>query len=223
LLRWRHPDGYWVPPSTFIPLAEDAGLIDRLGLLVVDLALEHGPQLDAAGWSLRRLAINVSALQLRNPHFAQEVLRRLHDRGWPATRLELEITESVLLESEESCAQLRTLADAGIRLALDDFGTGYSSLSYLRRLPLDILKIDASFVRDIGKSSSADALVESLIQLGRAVNLELIAEGVETPEQRDFLAQRGVDLGQGYLWSPARPLADWLTGAWAQPGSRVQS
>lgn len=213
LLRWHHPRWGWVPPATFIPLAEDGGLMERLGLLVLDLALAHGQRLDAAGWCLQRLAINVSALQLQGGGFDGEVLARLGACGWPAHRLELEITESVLLDSDEARERLRGLETHGVRLAVDDFGTGYASLAYLRRLPLDVLKIDAGFVRDIGTSPQADALVESLIQLGRAVGLELVAEGVETEAQRAFLATRGVRRAQGYLWSPARPIDDWLAQA----------
>lgn len=213
LLRWNHPRWGWVPPSTFIPLAEDGGLIERLGLLVLDLAIEHGQQLDAAGWALERLAINVSALQLQRGDFDAEVLQRLDRSGWPGRRLELEITESVLLNSDEARERLKRLETHGVRLAVDDFGTGYASLAYLRRLPLDVLKIDASFVRDIGTSPQADALIESLIQLGHAVGLELLAEGVETEAQRAFLAARAVPQAQGYLWSPARPLNDWLAHA----------
>ncbi|MDM7457643.1 MAG: EAL domain-containing protein, partial [Tepidimonas sp.] len=210
LMRWNHPRWGWVPPSTFIPLAEDGGLIERLGLLVLDLAIEHGQQLDTAGWTLDRLAINVSALQLQRDDFDAQVLRRLDRSGWPARRLELEITESVLLDSDEARERLKRLETHGVRLAVDDFGTGYASLAYLRSLPLDVLKIDASFVRDIGTSPQADALIESLIQLGHAVGLELLAEGVETEAQRAFLAARAVPRAQGYLWSPARPLNDWL-------------
>ena len=210
LLRWQHPQWGWVSPSTFIPLAEDGGLMERLGLLVLDLALEHGQRLDAAGWTLGRLAVNVSPRQLQVERFVDEVLSRLTRSGWPAHRLELEITESVLLDSEPARDRLRVLEARGVRLAVDDFGTGYASMAYLRALPLDTLKIEGSFVRDIGTSAQADALVESLIQLGRAVGLELVAEGVETVAQRDFLAERGVRRAQGYLWAPACPLSAWL-------------
>jgi len=210
LLRWQHPQWGWVSPSTFIPLAEDGGLMERLGLLVLDLALEHGQRLDAAGWTLGRLAVNVSPRQLQVERFVDEVLSRLTRSGWPAHRLELEITESVLLDSEPARDRLRVLEARGVRLAVDDFGTGYASMAYLRALPLDTIKIDGSFVRDIGTSAQADALVESLIQLGRAVGLELVAEGVETVAQRDFLAERGVRRAQGYLWAPACPLSAWL-------------
>ncbi|MCX7692053.1 EAL domain-containing protein [Tepidimonas taiwanensis] len=222
LLRWQHPRWGHVSPATFIPLAEDGGLMPRLGQLVLALAFEHGKRLEAAGWSLERLAINVSPLQLTGEAFADEVLRHLQASGWPASRLELEITESVLLDEDQARGGLQRLEAQGVRLAVDDFGTGYSSLAYLRRLPLDTLKIDGSFVRDIGTNPQADALVESLIQLGHAVGLELVAEGVETAAQRDFLAARGVRRGQGFLWSPARPVDDWVAHRVA-PGAPVSS
>jgi diguanylate cyclase (GGDEF)-like protein len=212
LLRWHHPQRGWVPPAVFIPLAEESGLMRALGLLVLEQALEHGARLDAAGWRLRRLAINVSALQLQDDDFVDQVAQRLGAQGWSARRLELEITESVLIDSELAQARLQRMEALGVRLALDDFGTGYASLSYLRRLPFDVLKIDASFVRDIGSSAAADALIGSLIQLGQALELELVAEGVETAAQRRYLEAQGVRWAQGYLWSPARPLADWLGG-----------
>ncbi|RPE65067.1 diguanylate cyclase (GGDEF)-like protein [Tibeticola sediminis] len=210
LLRWRHPQRGLVPPAEFIPLAEDAGLMPALGWRVLDLALAAAPELARAQPRWRHVAVNVSARQLELPDFADQVLERLARTGWPAERLELEVTESVLLESAKGRGHLERLAAHGVRLSLDDFGTGYSSLSYLRQLPFDVVKIDASFVRDLGTGAQADSLVEALIAMAKALGLELVAEGVETEAQRAFLAARGVDLGQGYLWSRPQPLAAWL-------------
>jgi len=209
LLRWQHPARGWVPPVEFIALAEKAGLMPALGERVFDLVLQAAPLLAQSQPQWRHLAVNVSALQLESTQFADMLLSKLEQSGWPAQRLEIEVTESVLLESEVARAQLRRLADKGVRIALDDFGTGYSSLSYLRQLPLTVVKIDASFVRDIGYSPRADGLVEALIGLARALELDLVAEGVQTQLQRQFLVEHGVRCGQGYLWSPPRPLAHW--------------
>jgi len=210
LLRWRHPLRGLIPPDQFVPLAEDANLMPALGDYVIDLALQAGARIDRAGLGWERLAVNVSVRQLEVPDFAGKLLQRLRDAQWPAQRLELEVTESALLESELAREQLRRLSAAGVRLALDDFGTGYSSLSYLRQLPFDTIKIDASFVREIGRGLQGDVLIQSLIGMAQGLGMELVAEGVETDGQRSFLDRHRVEYGQGYLWFRPQPLQAWI-------------
>ena len=169
-----------------------------------------------AAWAGRKglpeitVAVNISARQFRNPDFVENVLKMLDRTGTDPRHLKLELTESMLVENiEDVIDKMKDLKSHGLRFSLDDFGTGYSSLAYLRRLPLDQLKIDQTFVRDILKDASCGAIAQSIISLGKAMGLSVIAEGVETEEQRDFLARLGCHLFQGFLFSRPVPLEEF--------------
>jgi diguanylate cyclase (GGDEF)-like protein/PAS domain S-box-containing protein len=207
LLRWRHPVRGLVPPIEFIPLAEAEGFIVELGYWVLDTAcgqLAAWAQLPAMAEI--EMAVNVSIRQFLDARFVQYVERALRKSGADPRLLKLEITESFMLEAvEEMMTKMSVLKALGIGFSLDDFGTGYSSLSQLKRLPLDQLKIDQSFVRDLPASSMDASIVRTIIALARSLNLAVIAEGVETREQRDFLEEEGCLAYQGYLFSPAVP------------------
>ncbi|QEY65453.1 EAL domain-containing protein [Metapseudomonas lalkuanensis] len=204
LMRWHHPTRGDVPPAQFIPLAEETGLILELS----DWMLERACAC-LANWQTDLpwlvLAINVSPRELRKPGFVERIESALKRHGVPPGRLELEITEGSLLEEVEQCiSAMQALKSLGVRFAIDDFGTGYSSLAYLKRLPLDRLKIDRSFVDGLAVDASDLALVETILAIGRNLGLECIAEGIESEEQLSMLRQRGCELGQGYFFS--RPL-----------------
>jgi len=221
LVRWLRPGMGWEPPDRFIPVAEEVGLIDVLGAWVLQRACEQAVQWLRAGLPPIRVAVNVSALQLDQPEFVQTVLHTLHRTGLPAAHLELELTESVMLrEMDQTQQTLAQLHAAGVAISIDDFGTGYSSLSYLSRLPLDKLKIDRSFVKDIDSRPSDALLCKTIVAMARNLGLHVTAEGVETPSQLKQLADYGCTHYQGYLFSrpvPAAQLAKLLAG---QPFSR---
>ena len=203
LVRWRHPIRGMVSPAEFIPLAEETGLIARIGKLVLDRAC-----LDAMDWPEDvKIAVNLSPLQFRNRQLAAEVAEALSSSGLCASRLELEITESLLLQDgEETLAILHEIRDLGVRISMDDFGTGYSSLSYLRRFPFDKIKIDQSFIRNLDESSDCLAIVRAVLSLGQSLGMHVIAEGVETDEQLALLRREGCQEVQGYLFSKPRPI-----------------
>ncbi|MDD2700235.1 MAG: EAL domain-containing protein [Sideroxydans sp.] len=201
LLRWSHPEMGTIPPSRFIPLAERSGLIIPIGEWVLHEACRQGRVWHDQGKALM-VAVNLSALQFKRGNLVETVSQALQQSGLPAESLELELTESILLQDVELAIKtLHALKELGVRLSIDDFGTGYSSLSYLKRLAVDKLKIDQSFVRDLNRSADSDAIVRAIIQLGHALQLELIAEGVETAEQLTFLRAHGCDMVQGYYFS----------------------
>jgi diguanylate cyclase (GGDEF)-like protein len=205
LLRWRHRSGETIPPDEFIPLAEDSGLIVEIGRWVLDHACAQAASWNERGYPLN-ISVNVSARQLERPEFIEEVHTALHDSGLHPAALTLEITETVLMRKPEITAQLLgELKALGVRIAVDDFGTGYSSLAYLRQFPVDSLKIDRTFITGLALSSEAHALTHTLIQLGKAMGLETLAEGVEERDQVLALQLEGCDLAQGFLF--ARPLA----------------
>jgi len=202
LLRWKHPERGLLPPSQFIALAEQTGMILALGKIVLDSScrqiVEWAKMEATAGLSI---AANISSLQLRQPDFVECVLDALRSTGADPRSLKLEITESTLVDNiEDAIAKMTELKAHGLEFSLDDFGTGYSSLSYLRRLPLDQLKIDRSFVGEI-EAEASRAIARSIISLGEALGLSVIAEGVETEEQRRILANLGCHAYQGYLCS----------------------
>lgn len=208
LLRWQHPERGLVPPSDFIPLAEDTGLIVPIGLWVLEEACS---QLRA--WAAREstkhlsLSVNISAKEFKQDNFVEMVKSILGRTGANPYLLELEITESMLLDNiDSSILKMRTLKEIGLTFALDDFGTGYSSLTYLKRLPLDVLKIDQSFVRDIGKGENNEIIVQTIIQMGQNLGLDVIAEGVEELMQRVIIEHLGCDNYQGYLFGAPEPL-----------------
>jgi diguanylate cyclase (GGDEF)-like protein/PAS domain S-box-containing protein len=202
LLRWRHPERGLVSPAEFVPLAEEIGLIAPLGEWVLGEACRA-----AAAWPVGiKVAVNLSPAQFRRPNLVQATLAALASSELPASRLELEITETVLLmESEGTLAKLHELRSLGARIALDDFGTGYSSLSYLQKFPFDTIKVDRCFVGSVQSRSEARAIVHAVVRLGRALGMRTCAEGVETVEQLAFLEAEGCDEVQGYYFSP--PLA----------------
>ncbi len=211
LLRWQHPARGFVPPAEFIPVAEDSGLIHDIGQWVLQAACE---QLQA--WSGQpvlqalSLSVNVSAQQFRHPDFVARVQETLLRHPAVAARLNLEITESLLMvDVEEVIAKMEALRAGGVRFSLDDFGTGYSSLSYLKRLPLEQIKIDASFVRDLLSDPNDAAIVRTFIALAASLGLQVVAEGVETEAQRRALAAEGCTVHQGYLYSRPVPPAEF--------------
>lgn len=208
LLRWEHPEEGLVPPYSFIPLAEEMGLIVELGAWVLQEAVRQISEYRFAGINLPKVSINVSGLQF-NAEFAGQVAKVLEDSGLEPERLELELTETVIMSNASaSVSALHDLKELGVRLSVDDFGTGYSSLSYLSRFPLDELKIDRSFVIEFDQSEAAASLVEAIIAMGRSLNLQLVAEGVDSIEQFQFLKRNGVEIIQGYLFSKPVPADD---------------
>ncbi len=206
LVRWLHPTQGLIPPNQFIPLAEETGLIVPLGEWVLRQACEQWLRWRDAGLAPVPLAVNISPRQFRQQDLTQVVGRVLEKTGVPASALELELTEGALmLQGEEAEAALRGLKQLGVSLAIDDFGTGYSSLAYLKRFPLDQLKIDQSFVRDLTHDTGDRELVSTIIAMARKLRLKVLAEGVETREQFDYLVEQGCDAYQGYLYSRPVP------------------
>ncbi|WP_158258186.1 PAS domain S-box protein [Rhodopila globiformis] len=202
LLRWRHPLRGLVSPGDFVPVAEETGLIAPIGKWVLRQACR-----EAARWPGETgVAVNLSSLQFRSRDLVQVVARALAESGLAAHRLELEITESVLLrDTEANIATLCALKALGLRIAMDDFGTGYSSLSYLRRFPFDKIKIDRSFVSDLPDGGGSGAIVRAVVGLGASLGVTITSEGVETPQQLDYLRAEGCDQAQGYLFSRPVP------------------
>lgn len=203
LLRWRDEELGELSPARFIPVAEESGFIVPLGDWVLGEAVQQ-----AAAWRRQGLelvvAINVSALQFQQAHFVEQVASAIATAGLPPHHLELELTESILIQdADEALLRLKALAALGVRLAIDDFGTGYSSLGYLKRFPIEKLKIDRSFVQGLPGDESDAGIVHAIVNLARALRLKVIAEGVETEAQRQFLLHAGCDEFQGYLYSPA--------------------
>jgi diguanylate cyclase (GGDEF)-like protein/PAS domain S-box-containing protein len=215
LVRWPHAERGMVSPAEFIPVAEETGLINALGGLMLRRAC-----MDAAKWPDDvRVAVNLSPLQFRVGNLLSVVMDALKQSGLPAKRLELEITETLLLEkSSQVLATLHALRALGVRISMDDFGTGYSSLSYLRSFPFDKIKIDQSFVRDLGSNRDAQAIVRSIISLGIGLGVTITAEGVETEAELSCLRAEGCHEGQGFLFSRARPNAEIVRLLRAQSG-----
>jgi len=205
LLRWRHPERGMISPAAFIPVAEDTGLIVDLGEWVLRTACT-----EAANWPEHvRLAVNVSPVQLREPTLALKVASALAASGLPANRLELEITEAVLIGDDATAlAILHQLKALGVRIALDDFGTGYSSLSYLKRFPFDKIKIDRCFVTDLTEADGSSVIVQAVVNIAASCSMTTVAEGVETPQQKELLRALGCTQMQGFLFSGARPSAE---------------
>jgi len=214
LVRWNRPGQGLVPPSDFIPVADDSGLIVPLSQWVLQEACQQACTWQAQGMRPLYLSVNVSAIDFRQRGFVEGIARTLKETGLDPTQLELEITESVLMQNiDTTVAILKAIKQQGIRLAIDDFGTGYSSLSYLQKFPVDVLKIDQSFVGDLSIDSNDAKLVSTIINLGKGLNLHIIAEGVETLEQLEFLQAHQCEEAQGYYFSKAvEPLAfvQWM-------------
>ena len=203
LLRWNHPKRGLVPPDEFIPVAEEIGLIVPLGDWVLKQACR-----DAAKWPAKTtIAVNLSPVQFRNPMLALSVVSALGQSGLAASRLELEITESVLLQADRTVLDaLHQFRDLGVRICMDDFGTGYSSLSYLQKFPFDKIKIDRSFVSNVQSNPQSATIIRAVIGLGRGLNLPIVAEGVETQGELDFLTEEACDEIQGYLVGRPAPI-----------------
>ncbi|BBF85304.1 diguanylate cyclase [Aquitalea magnusonii] len=215
LLRWCSAERGMVSPGQFIPVAEEMGLIIELGRWVLDNACRQLKQWeDHPQFGQLDIAVNVSARQFHQADFVESVQRSLQQSGANPARLKLELTESIVLENMDLVvARMHQLGALGIRFSLDDFGTGYSSLSYLKRLPLDQIKIDQSFTRELGKDASTTAIVKAILAMSRSLGLEVIAEGVETRAQRDYLESYGCYAYQGYLFGKPLPIADWASDA----------
>lgn len=211
LVRWRHPERGLVPPGEFIPVCEDSGLIVPLGRWVMREAARHHRLLADAGWPGLTIAVNVSAIQFQSGGLEADVEALVREFSLPPGVLELELTESIVMDDPEAAiAALERLRQFGVLLSIDDFGTGYSSMSYLHQLPVDKLKIDRSFVTDVEKDSHNAAICESVLSLARSFGLKVIAEGVETASQLEWLRQRGCDEVQGFLLARPMPFADVL-------------
>ncbi|KTB67540.1 diguanylate cyclase [Pseudomonas fluorescens] len=210
LTRWYQPRSGWVSPGDFIPVAEDSGLIVRLTQWVLRQACEQVQAWRAMGLPPLCISVNISAIDFRQRDFVDNLVAILKQTDMQPHLLELEITESVLMQNvEETVKTLHTIKAMGVRLALDDFGTGYSSLSYLRRFPIDVLKIDQSFVRGLNVNNQDEQLISAIIGMGRSLELTIIAEGVETLDQLSFLQAQLCEEGQGFLFSKAVPAKDF--------------
>jgi EAL domain-containing protein (putative c-di-GMP-specific phosphodiesterase class I) len=205
LVRWRHPRKGFIPPDQFISLAEETGLIIPLGEFVLLTACT-----DAASWPAHiKVAVNLSLVQFRKCNLFDVILCALVESGLPPERLELEITESILLENElDILTVIRQLKNLGVSLALDDFGTGYSSLSYLTKFPFDKIKIDKSFTQNLTKRKECAAIISSVRALAVGLDILTTAEGVETEQQFEILRDAGVNLIQGYLFGRPRPMSE---------------
>ncbi|AZF41235.1 Sensory box/GGDEF family protein [Pseudomonas sp. R1-43-08] len=211
LTRWSHPRSGWISPAEFIPVAEDSGLIVRLTQWVLRQACAQAQAWRHMGLAPLRMSVNISAIDFRQRNFVDNLAAILEQTGLPPALLELEITESVLMQNvDETVAILQRIKALGVRLALDDFGTGYSSLSYLRRFPIDVLKIDQSFVRGLSINSQDEQLIRAIIGMGKSLKLDIIAEGVETIDQLNFLKAQRCEEGQGFLFSKALAPQDFV-------------
>ncbi|MBF0215285.1 MAG: bifunctional diguanylate cyclase/phosphodiesterase, partial [Magnetococcales bacterium] len=205
LVRWHHPRDGMVSPGEFIPVAEESGLIMPLGSRVLRMACQQTQKWHEDGFPELKVAVNLSIRQFRQADLIEEVSTALEESGLPPRCLELEVTETLMMENlDDIVAILTRLKALGLTVAVDDFGVGHSSLTYLKKLPIDVLKIDQSFVRDLTLDSDDAAIVTAILALGRSLRLKVVAEGVETQDQLDFLRREGCDSFQGYLFS--RPL-----------------
>ena len=227
LLRWTHPVRGLVSPAKFIPIAEDCGLILPIGKWVLREACRQARAWVDGGLPLATMAVNISAMEFRNENFLEAVFAILEDTRLDPRYLELELTESVLMKHSDSAASiLKSLRASGVRVAIDDFGTGYSSLSYLRKFPVDALKIDSSFVRQITTAPNEAGLVTAVISMARSLELRVVAEGVETQEELEFLQANQCSEAQGNYFSvpvTAREFARFLETRTAIPGQKLRS
>jgi EAL domain-containing protein (putative c-di-GMP-specific phosphodiesterase class I) len=211
LVRWQHPERGLVPPNAFIPLAEESDLIVDLGSWVLAEACQLMSSENFSGRQLQ-LSVNLSPRQFRKPGFVPWLKDLLAASGADPTCLTLEVTEGMMINDvNEAVAKMKELAALGIRFSVDDFGTGYSSLAYLKRLPIHELKIDRTFIQDAPNNSDDAALVETILSVARHMQLNVVAEGVETEEQAAFLNKRASVIHQGFLYGKPGPAADWVS------------
>ncbi|HTN33454.1 MAG TPA: EAL domain-containing protein [Marinobacter sp.] len=209
LVRWQHPERGLLYPGDFLPLAEETKLIGRLSERVLDQAFLDAGRWIRSGHPDLRLAVNLSPAQVEHPRFVETLMQRVQAHNFPPGNLEIEITENVIMNDLEQISQkLRELAATGVRIAIDDFGTGYSSLNYLHRLPIHTLKVDQSFVKAIRSGDDGACIVNAIVAMAHGLKLEIVAEGVETEEQLDYLRGLGCQQVQGFVYGPARPAID---------------
>jgi predicted signal transduction protein with EAL and GGDEF domain len=202
LLRWQNPQLGSVPPAQFIPIAEETGMIVPIGRWVLRTACEQNMAWQEQGLPPVRMSVNLSMRQIGDEGLTREIAAVLRDTGMDPDLLELEVTESMIMNNAERAVRVLTaIKGLGVRLAIDDFGTGYSSLAHLKRFPIDTLKVDRSFIREIPQDAEDRAIAEAIIAMGKTLSLTVVAEGVETPEQQAFLSERACDEMQGYYFS----------------------
>jgi EAL domain-containing protein (putative c-di-GMP-specific phosphodiesterase class I) len=207
LLRWNHPKLGPISPAEFIPLAEETGMIIPIGEWVLKEACKNYKNWELQGIAPQSLCINISPRQLRDPQLLNKIKTILKEHDFLAQHLEIEITESVAIDNfDDTISKLNQIRSIGVTVALDDFGTGYSSLNYLRQFPIDALKIDRTFINEVMLNSQTASIVKSIISIAHSLDLPVIAEGVETEEQFNFLYDLHCDFLQGYLISPPVPL-----------------
>jgi EAL domain-containing protein (putative c-di-GMP-specific phosphodiesterase class I) len=216
LMRWRRANGALVPPDVFIPVAESSGLIVPLGNWVLRQACACWLHMNAVGHAMP-LSINVSPAQFRQPDFVESVRAVLCETGAPPSELIFEVTEGLLVtDLDETIARMHELSGMGIRFSIDDFGTGYSNLAYLKKMPLYELKIDKSFIRDTPNDVNGTAIVQSILAMAKHLGLRVVAEGIETAQQANYLAEHGSPYMQGYLFARPAPLEDVLASLMRQ-------
>ncbi|MGL4915848.1 MAG: putative bifunctional diguanylate cyclase/phosphodiesterase, partial [Aeromonas allosaccharophila] len=201
LLRWQHPNEGMIAPTRFIPVAEECGLIEKIGEWVMRNACEQGQNWLAAGLPVPRLSVNVSVREMRSPGYVERVAAILAETGFPPERLEIEVTESIIQRVEQSLDLFTRLKNLGVQIAIDDFGTGFSSLSLLKTLPIDRIKIDRAFVQALPEDKNSRELCRTIINLADSLDMEVTAEGIETKAQHAFLQSLNCGEGQGYLFS----------------------
>ena len=206
LVRWNHPELGVIPPNKFIPLAEETGLIIPLGEWILKESCRQAVEWEELGYSLLNLSVNISVRQLEDVQFVNKLKAILKETGMDPMRLELEITESILVNAKSAINLLKEIRELGVKISVDDFGTGYSSLSYLKELPIDTIKIDQSFIKDIHVNNDSKEIARALINLANSIGLNAIAEGIEQKEHVEQLKEDGYQLGQGYFYSkPLKP------------------
>jgi diguanylate cyclase (GGDEF)-like protein/PAS domain S-box-containing protein len=208
LVRWNHPELGRIPPNKFIPIAEETGLIVPIGEWILRRACEQNRAWQAQGYPPFRVSVNLSVRQFYQPDLVEKIREILEDTGLDPQWLELEITESIFADMDNAVPILQNIRDLGVHISIDDFGTGYSSFSYVKHLPVDTLKIDASFIRDVHTNKESQAIVRAILTIAQTLHLNVIAEGVEREEQLAFLHEEGCSEGQGYLFSKPIPRQD---------------
>ena len=222
LIRWRHPEKGFISPAEFIPVAEETHLILPIGAFVLEEACRQIKVWETSGLDFAHIAINVSSRQFRQPGFVEQVRTAINDNGISVNKLVIELTEGVVIDDiEDTIIKMQDLNALGVLISIDDFGTGYSSLSYLKQLPLGQLKIDRSFIRDISSNTDDAIIVETIIAMAKHLGLEVVAEGVETREQLEFLAEKNCEIYQGYYFSKPLPASEFLQLDFAFPKKNI--